>query len=70
MAVAAEVELPAAVDFTTGQSLKRLLVLDGLQDPGNVVETTPPPPPPPSARLGLIICRHHLRTVCLTGTSQ
>lgn len=33
---AAEVELPAPVEFAAGGNLQRLLVLDGLQDPGNV----------------------------------
>jgi len=36
LAAAAEVELPAPVEFAAGGALRRLLVLDGLQDPGNV----------------------------------
>ncbi len=37
LAAAAEVEMPSEVAFAAGRGLKRLLVLDGLQDPGNVV---------------------------------
>jgi hypothetical protein len=49
---AAEVRLPPAADFAGGApagSLRRLLVLDGVQDPGNMVGRPPPRPGPPSA---------------------
>jgi len=48
---AAEVALPPAADFAGGApagSLRRLLVLDGVQDPGNMVGR-----PPPGARASL-----------------
>jgi len=35
--VTAEVEAPTAAEFVALPSLQRLLVLDGIQDPGNLV---------------------------------
>jgi tRNA G18 (ribose-2'-O)-methylase SpoU len=35
--VAAELDLPLDADFATMESLQRLLVLEGVQDPGNMV---------------------------------
>ncbi len=50
---AAEVRLPPAADFAGGVpagSLRRLLVLDGVQDPGNMVGRLPLQPRPASPR--------------------
>ena len=35
--VAAELDLPPEADFAAMASLQRLLVLEGVQDPGNMV---------------------------------
>ena len=69
--VAAELDLPPEADFAAMASLQRLLVLEGVQDPGNMVRaavdgmltdqlsvSTDMPAPAPASESGLRVAGH------------